>query len=53
MGLYDGAVGVVGCAPRRCALLEEESDDGDVVALEGVEERGLLVVAELIGVDSF
>ena len=53
MGLYDGAVWIEGRAPWGCAFLEEQSNEVDVVALEGIEERGFLVVAELIGVNSF
>lgn len=53
MGLYDGAVGVGGCAPWGCAFFEDHFYEVDVAALEGIEEGRFFVVAELIGIDSF
>lgn len=53
MGLYDGGVGVLGCAPWGCTFLEDHFYQVDVAALKGIEEGCFFVVADLIGVDSF
>lgn len=53
MGLYDAAVGVLGCAPWGCTFLEDHFYEVDVAALKRIEEGCFFVVADLIGVDSF
>ena len=39
-------------APRRCAFLKDHFDQVYVPAMECVEERSFLVIANLIGIDS-